>query len=76
MDADELTDNQNKILSAIKEFGISIKKAGITKDILFEIEQELTKRFSTYDVINAIKRLATTSKYESMVYQKIVNKYI
>lgn len=76
LDADELTDNQNKILSAIKEFGISIKKAGITKDILVEIEQELTKRFSTFDVINAIKRLTITSKYESSVYQKIVNKYI
>lgn len=76
VNADELTDDQNKILSAIKEFGISIKKAGITKDILFEIEQELAKRFSTYDVINAIRRLANTSKHNSLVYQKIVKRYI
>ena len=48
---------------------------GLTTVILSEIESELNVRCSTYDILQAYKRLAEKSKYGEY-YQKMIKYYL
>lgn len=73
---DNFTDNQRKILETLKEYGVSLKEIEINDEILKEIESELNVRYSTYDVIHAIIKLASEKGKYQNVYKFIRKKYI
>jgi hypothetical protein len=72
---EELSDVENKILFSVREYGINPRTSGIDKIVLNEIAGELNERFSTYDIVNAIKRLKNNSKSRKYVYEQIIEKY-
>ena len=72
---EELSDIENKILFSIREYGINPRASGIDKTVLDEIADQLNERFSTYDIVNAIKRLKSNSKSRKYVYEQIIEKY-
>mgnify|MGYP003307708868 CR=1 FL=1 len=75
IDLDNITDNQNKILSSLKEMGISINRCNISTSIIQEIEMSLKQRYSSYDIVNAIIKLMSTSN-NSSVYTFIYKNYL
>ena len=70
-----LSTNQFKIVSALKEYGISIKRYKIDEKIITEISNVLNKRFSTFDVINAIKKLAHSQSSHAKLYSDLIDYY-
>ena len=73
---DDLTDAHKRILSAFKDYGMVSDIKHITIDILNEIEGSLGVRYSTLDVINAIKRLSKSSQNNKLFYNRLINKYM
>lgn len=73
---DNFDDNKKKIIITLKEYGISLINIGINKDMLEEIELELNSRFSTYDVINSIRKLSLKSNRFSEIYRYILKNYV
>lgn len=74
-DLSNLSSNQLKIISVLKEYGISIKKCGLNEKIIAEISEKLNKRFSTFDVINAIKKLAHSQSPNAKLYSNLIDYY-
>lgn len=75
-DFDELSQNEVSIMSTLREYGVNIIDAEINKKVLAEIDNQLNKRFSTYDIMNAIRYLANSDSEYIRTYKKIVSKYI
>lgn len=75
-DFDELSQNEISIMTTLKEYGVNIIDAEINKAILAEIDNHLNKRYSTYDIMNAIKKLSRSESSHIKIYKKIVSKYI
>ena len=69
------TENQRNILLTLREYGVNVKDCNLSQDILEEIEQNLAVRYSTYDVMNAIKKLSRVSENNKETYNKIIDKY-
>ena len=72
---EDYSDNEKKILMTLREYGINIKEL-VNQEMLKEIEANLNVRFSTYDIVNAIKKLSTNSKKYNNNYYEIIEKYI
>lgn len=70
-----LSTDQLKIISVLKEYGISIKRYRINEAIITEISNTLNKRFSTFDVISAIKKLAHSQSPNAKIYLNLINYY-
>lgn len=68
------TDIELKILQILNEYGVSISKMNIDKKIVNEISEHLNVRYSTFDIINVIKKLMDTSVNKS-TFRKIYHKY-
>ena len=59
-DFDSLEENKKKIIMSLKEYGINIK-TDISLDMINEIDTKLHVRYSTFDIIKAIKELSISS---------------
>ena len=73
---DDLSENEKNILITLREYGINIIDMKINKEILSEIAEQLNVRYSTYDIMNAILKLANSDSENKSTYKKISNKYI
>ncbi len=74
-DLSGLSTDQLKIVSVLKEYGISIKRYRINEAIITEISNTLNKRFSTFDVISAIKKLANSQSPNAKIYLNLIDYY-
>lgn len=74
-DFSSLPQDYLKIVSVLKEYGISIKKFKLDAKIIKEISESLNKRFSTFDVINAIKKLARSQSSNAKLYSDVIDYY-
>ena len=74
--ADKYSDEQKAILQTLKDYGIIINNKTINYEMIVEIENKLNTRYSTYDVINAIKYLALNSKKYRFKFVNLKNRYI
>lgn len=74
--ADKYSDEQKAILQTLKDYGIIINNETINYEMIVEIENKLNTRYSTYDVINAIKYLALNSKKYRFKFVNLKNRYI
>lgn len=75
LDFERLSEEKKRIVSAFKDYGmISIIK-DINDEILEEINKNLCKRYSTFDVIRAIKNLANTPGRNNNFFLNIKKKY-
>ena len=71
---DDYSDNEKKILMTLREYGINIKEL-VNHEMLKEIEENLNIRFSTYDIVNIIKKLTTNSRKYKNSFNEIMDKY-
>ena len=71
---EDYSDNEKKILMTLREYGINIKEL-VNREMLKEIEESLNIRFSTYDIVNAIKKLAINSNKYKNSFNEIIEKY-
>lgn len=71
-----MNDNEKKILSTLREYGVSIKSVGINKEMINEIYNLLDDEFSTFDVIEAIKKLSQESNLYKDNFNRIYLNYL
>ena len=74
-DFDSLKENQKKIIISLKEYGINISKADISIDMINEIDQKLNVRYSTFDIIKAIRELSKSSIKNKNSFKELFLKY-
>ena len=70
------SNEQKIILQSLKDYGILINNDTINLEMIIEIEDRLNVRYSTYDIINAIKFLAKNSKNNKQKFKNLNDKYI
>ena len=73
---DDLSENEKNILITLREYGINIIDMKLNKEILSEIAEHLNIRYSTYDVMHAILKLANSDSANKNTYKRIADKYI
>lgn len=73
---DQYNDEQKIILQTLREYGIIINNNSINLEMIIEIENRLNIRYSTFDIINAIKYLAKHSKKNKNKFKDLKDKYI
>lgn len=73
---DDLSENEKNILITLREYGINIIDMKINKEILSEIAEHLNIRYSTYDIMHAILKLANSDSKNKNTYKQIADKYI
>ena len=73
---EEYSEDEMKVISSLREYGIGIKDAHITKEIVDQIVSELKVRFSTYDIMNVIKKLASEDIENQYIFKAILDKYL
>lgn len=73
---DDLSENEKNILITLREYGINIIDMKINKEILSEIAEHLNIRYSTYDIMHAILKLAHSDSKNENTYKRIADKYI
>ena len=73
---DNFSKEQKIILQSLKDYGIIINKGSITLEMIEEIENKLNTRYSTYDIINAIKYLSKNSPKNKGKFLNLKNKYL
>ena len=76
LNIDELSEKHLKILNALKDYGLGSTLRRITIPILNEIEERINIRYSTTDILNAIRNLSMSSSPNRNLYSEIVRKYI
>lgn len=76
LNIDDLSEKEKSILNSLKDYGIMNELKNIDHKILAEIESRLKIRYSTIDVLNAIKYLSKNSDYNKDLYKIICDKYI
>lgn len=76
LNVDDLSDTQRNIITTLKDYGMMSSLKHINTDILQEIESQLKVRYSTIDVLNAIKKLQTKSIFYSDFFNELVVKYM
>lgn len=54
----KLSDKQKHILDALREYGVPVREFTSSENVVVEIEKQLNVRYSTYDVINAMRALS------------------
>lgn len=72
----EYTEEQKVILQSLKDFGVLINDNTINLEMIVEIENQLNIRYSTFDIIKAIKFLAENSTKNRLKFIYLKNKYI
>lgn len=75
-DYDKFTEEQKIILQSLREYGIQIKRNIINHEMIKEIENQLNVRYSTYDIINAIRRLSEKSVKNRLNFKYINDMYL
>lgn len=70
------TEEQKIILQSLKDYGVIINNSFINLEMIIEIENRLNIRYSTYDIINAIKYLSVHSKKNKNKFLQLKNRYI
>ena len=70
------TEEQKIILQSLKDYGVIINNSSINLEMIIEIENRLNIRYSTYDIINAIKYLSVHSKKNKNKFLQLKNRYI
>lgn len=73
---DYSSEEQKVILQSLKDFEVLINNDTIILEIIIEIENQLSVRYSTYDIIKAIKFLAENSKQNRLKFIYLKNRYI
>ncbi len=73
---DDLSENEKNILITLREYGINIIDIKIKKEILSEIAEQLSIRYSTYDIMHAILKLANSDSKNKNTFKRIADKYI
>ncbi len=73
---DDLSENKKNILITLREYGMNIIDMKINKEILSEIAEHLNIRYSTYDIMHAILKLANSDSANKNTYKRIADKYI
>lgn len=76
LNIDNLSQSHLKIISTLKDYGLSGSLRKINISILDEIESKLNIRYSTIDVLNAIVYLAENSVSNREFFIEVRNKYI
>ena len=76
VEPDDLSENEKNILITLREYGINIIDMKINKEILSEIAEHLNIRYSTYDVMHAVLKLANSDSANKNTYKRIADKYI
>lgn len=73
---DYYSEEHKVILQSLKDFGVLINNDTINLEMIIEIENQLNVRYSTYDIIKAIKFLAENSKQNRLKFIYLKNRYI
>lgn len=76
LDLDNMPDSYINILNTLKEYGMTSSLNLLNKESIQEIYKYLNVRYSTFDVINAIKYLSQNSSTNSHIFRELVSKYI
>lgn len=71
---DELSEDEKKILSRLREYGISATDIILPNEALKLLNDGLNVRYSMYDIRNQINKLSSNTKYGEK-FRKIHNKY-
>ena len=72
----QYSEEQKVILQSLKDFGVSINDNTINLEMIIEIENQLNIRYSTYDIVKAIKFLAENSVKNRLKFIYLKNRYI
>ena len=73
---EDFTESNKKIINVLREYGIVIKDSILNQEMLFEIENKLNKRYSTYDIIIAIHKLCQESTNNRYRFIQIRDNYL
>jgi len=74
IDLDSLSENQQKILLSLREYGLPIKNT-IDISMINDIEKELNERFSMFDIVSAMKKIFDKNGQNSDKFKNILLKY-
>ena len=72
---DSFSDEQKAVLHVLRELGVNLSEFDMSIGLIEQIVGELKIRYSGYDVINALRRLADSDSIYREKYIGIVNKY-
>ncbi len=73
---DELSESHKSIINTLKDYGMTHVIKNLNGNILTEIEHELNIRYSTIDVLKAIRRLSLSNSINKKFYLELCKKYI
>lgn len=76
LNVDEISETHMRILGAIKDYGMTAIIKNMNTEILDEIEGCLNVRYSTFDVLKAIKFLAVNSQQHKDFFVDVKRKYM
>lgn len=76
LNVDELSESHKLIISALKDYGMTGILRNLSIEILDELSDRLNVRYSTTDVIRAIKYLAIHSKNHKTFFKDLERKYL
>lgn len=76
LNVDELSDSHKLIIDSLKDYGLFSVIRKLNLSLLNEMERHLNIRYSTYDVINAIKKLAKDSPSNKEFFSHVQKKYM
>lgn len=71
-----LSTSQQNIVDALQDYGMSKVVRKLNGDILQEIDEQLNVRYSTLDIMNAIRRLAESESPHRRYYADLVYRYL
>ena len=75
LDIENLSEAHLRIISAMKDYGMMSSIKDINVEILDEIEERLSVRYSTIDVLRAIDYLSINSKINRQFFRDIKRRY-
>lgn len=76
LNVDDLSDSHRLIINAMKDYGMTGIIKGLKLEILDEIVDQINIRYSTTDVIKAIKYLAENSTHHKTFFSDLKRKYL
>ncbi len=76
LNIDSLSEQHLKIITTLKDYGVTSVLKNINISMLTEIDEKLNVRYSTIDILCTITHLSNSSSKNKKLYIEIVNKYI
>ena len=72
---DAASEEHKSVISALREYGVNLSAEDVDDAMIEELCAELHVRYSSYDVINAIKRIARSNSTNAHRFKRLQEKY-